>query len=122
MTNSKSDFHSSHLQSCSSDDPVYIHPTSALFTKLPDYVVYYEIMETSKLYMKGTCVTKYYCICVDRITLCNCFCSSSSRFSASHIRNIGEFGAKKYFTDDWTANTIYGFRYSFPTLKIHSWY
>jgi len=40
-------------QSCSSDEPVFIHPTSSLFTKLPQYLVYNEIMETSKLYMKG---------------------------------------------------------------------
>ncbi|KAJ0068081.1 hypothetical protein NL108_015563, partial [Boleophthalmus pectinirostris] len=35
------------------DDPVFIHPTSALFKTLPDFVVYQEIMETSKMYMKG---------------------------------------------------------------------
>lgn len=35
------------------DDPVFIHPTSALFKKLPDFVVYQEIMETSKMYMRG---------------------------------------------------------------------
>ena len=46
-----------------------------------------------------------YCVCVKRITLCNCLCSSSC-FSTSLIRNIGEFGAKKYLTDHWTANTI----------------
>ena len=43
-----------------------------------------------------------YCIYVKRVTLCNCLCSSpsSSRyFSASLIRNIGEFGATNYFTD-----------------------
>ena len=37
--------------------------------------------------------------------LCNCW-YSSSRFSASLIWNIGEFGAKKYFADHQTANTI----------------
>ena len=41
-----------------------------------------------------------------RITLCNCLCSSSSCFSASLIWNIGGLGAKNYFTDHWTANTI----------------
>ena len=43
-----------------------------------------------------------------RITLCICVCSSSpsSRFSASFIRNIAEFGAKKYFIDHRTANAI----------------
>ena len=50
-----------------------------------------------------------YCVCVKRITLCNCLCSSSSpssRFSASLIRNIEKFGANNYFTDHRTANTI----------------
>ena len=49
------------------------------------------------------------CVCVKRITLCSCLCSSSSpssRFSANLIRNIREFGAKIYFTDHRTANTI----------------
>lgn len=44
-------------QSCSTEDPVFIHPASALFKVLPEYVVYQEIIETSKLYMRGlTCV------------------------------------------------------------------
>ena len=35
-------------------------------------------------------VKKDYFVCVKRITLCNCLCSSSSsRFSASRVRNIG---------------------------------
>lgn len=35
------------------DEPVFIHPSSALFTLLPEFVVYQEVMETSKLFMKG---------------------------------------------------------------------
>uniref|UniRef100_A0A665X7M8 RNA helicase n=1 Tax=Echeneis naucrates TaxID=173247 RepID=A0A665X7M8_ECHNA len=35
------------------DDPVFIHPTSALFKTLPEFVVYQEIMETAKMYMRG---------------------------------------------------------------------
>ncbi|TDH13023.1 hypothetical protein EPR50_G00052810 [Perca flavescens] len=35
------------------DDPVYIHPTSTLFKTLPDFIVYQEIMETTKMYMRG---------------------------------------------------------------------
>ncbi|XP_043924460.1 probable ATP-dependent RNA helicase DHX37 [Protopterus annectens] len=35
------------------EDPVFIHPNSVLFKKLPDFVVYQEIVETSKMYMKG---------------------------------------------------------------------
>ncbi|XP_024901298.1 probable ATP-dependent RNA helicase DHX37 isoform X2 [Pteropus alecto] len=35
------------------DDPVFIHPSSVLFKELPDFVVYQEIVETSKMYMKG---------------------------------------------------------------------
>ena len=68
-----------------------------------------------------------YCVCVKRITLCNCLCSFSSSFSSSRdsvsvIRNIGEFGAKNYFTDQRTANTIHGFKDSVPVLKIHDSY
>jgi len=37
---------------CLSEDPVYIHPTSSLFTKLPEYIVFHEIIETSKCYMR----------------------------------------------------------------------
>ena len=47
-----------------------------------------------------------------------CCCSSC----ASLIRNIGEFGAKNYFTDHRTPNTIHGFRDSFEVLKIHGCY
>ena len=62
------------------------------------------------------------CVCVKRKTLCNCLCSSSSCDSATLIRNIGVFGAKSYFTDHGTANTIHGFRGSFPVLKKHGCY
>ena len=37
-------------------------------------------------------------------------------------RNIDKFGAKNYFTDHRTANTMYPFRDSFPILKIHDCY
>ena len=48
-----------------------------------------------------------YCVCVKRITLWNCLCSSPfSHFSANLIPNIKEFGAKKDFTDHQTAITI----------------
>ncbi|XP_016058614.1 PREDICTED: probable ATP-dependent RNA helicase DHX37 [Miniopterus natalensis] len=35
------------------NDPVFIHPSSVLFKELPDFVVYQEIVETTKMYMKG---------------------------------------------------------------------
>nr|XP_026651950.1 probable ATP-dependent RNA helicase DHX37 [Zonotrichia albicollis] len=35
------------------EDPVFIHPSSVLFKELPEFVVYQEIVETTKLYMKG---------------------------------------------------------------------
>ncbi|KAM6155291.1 putative ATP-dependent RNA helicase DHX37 [Rhynchocyon petersi] len=35
------------------DDPVFIHPSSVLFRELPEFVVYQEIVETTKMYMKG---------------------------------------------------------------------
>ena len=44
--------------SCMSlDEPVFIHPSSALFDVLPEYVVYQEVVETSKLFMKGKNIT-----------------------------------------------------------------
>ena len=66
-----------------------------------------------------------YCVWVKRITLCNCLCSCSSspsRFSANAIRNIGEFGAKSYFTDHRRANTTDSFTDSVPVLKIYNCY
>ena len=57
-----------------------------------------------------------YCVCVKRITLCNCLCSSSS-FSASIIWNIWEFRAKNYFTNHQTANTIHRLEIHFRSLK-----
>ncbi|KAM5238994.1 putative ATP-dependent RNA helicase DHX37 [Ctenodactylus gundi] len=35
------------------DEPVFIHPGSVLFRELPEFVVYQEIVETSRMYMKG---------------------------------------------------------------------
>ncbi|XP_060049254.1 probable ATP-dependent RNA helicase DHX37 isoform X2 [Erinaceus europaeus] len=35
------------------NDPVFIHPSSVLFKELPEFVVYQEIVETTKMYMKG---------------------------------------------------------------------
>ncbi|KAJ8285627.1 hypothetical protein GJAV_G00029040 [Gymnothorax javanicus] len=34
------------------DEPVFIHPSSVLFKTLPEFVVYQEVMETSKMYMR----------------------------------------------------------------------
>ena len=36
-------------------DPIFIHPSSVLFKQLPEYICYVEMVETSKLYMKGVC-------------------------------------------------------------------
>ncbi|KAA0714412.1 putative ATP-dependent RNA helicase DHX37 [Triplophysa tibetana] len=37
------------------DEPVFIHPSSALHKTLPEFVVYQEIVETTKMYMRGVC-------------------------------------------------------------------
>lgn len=42
------------LQTPLLDDPVFIHPSSVLFRELPEFVVYQEIVETTKMYMKGS--------------------------------------------------------------------
>ena len=36
-------------------EPIFIHPSSVLFKELPQYVCYVEMVETSKMYMKGVC-------------------------------------------------------------------
>ncbi|GFS92065.1 probable ATP-dependent RNA helicase DHX37 [Nephila pilipes] len=36
-----------------SEDPVFIHPSSIMFERLPNYVTYNEMVHTSKFYMKG---------------------------------------------------------------------
>ena len=60
-----------------------------------------------------------YGVCLKNKTLCiwrfSPFSSSFPRF----LRSIGEFGAKKYFTDHHTPNTIHDFRDSFPVRKMH---
>ncbi|XP_072538060.1 probable ATP-dependent RNA helicase DHX37 [Salminus brasiliensis] len=40
------------------DEPVFIHPSSTLHKTLPEFVVYQEIMETTKMYMKGVCAVQ----------------------------------------------------------------
>ena len=55
-----------------------------------------------------------YCVCVKRITLCNCLCSRCCCFSASLIRNIGEFGAKIILQ-------TMGQLIQYVVLEIHFW-
>ncbi|XP_066499844.1 probable ATP-dependent RNA helicase DHX37 [Hoplias malabaricus] len=40
------------------DEPVFIHPSSALQKTLPEFIVYQEVMETTKMYMKGVCAVQ----------------------------------------------------------------
>ncbi|KAL2092561.1 hypothetical protein ACEWY4_012359 [Coilia grayii] len=40
------------------DEPVFIHPNSALHKSLPEFLVYQEIMETTKMYMRGVCAVE----------------------------------------------------------------
>uniref|UniRef100_A0A4W4FET9 Activating signal cointegrator 1 complex subunit 3 n=1 Tax=Electrophorus electricus TaxID=8005 RepID=A0A4W4FET9_ELEEL len=40
------------------DEPVFIHPSSVLHKTLPDFVVYQEVMETTKMYMRGVCAVQ----------------------------------------------------------------
>ncbi|KAK3540558.1 hypothetical protein QTP70_034306 [Hemibagrus guttatus] len=40
------------------DEPVFIHPSSALHKELPEFVIYQEIMETTKMYMRGVCAVQ----------------------------------------------------------------
>lgn len=54
------------LQSTLCEDPVYLQSSCALLHTIPDFVVFQEIFEGSKLYMRGT---KYLFCFVSRYTL-----------------------------------------------------
>ena len=92
-------------------------------TKVPVFGAKMLISAERKLYLT-------FCVCVKRITLCNCLYSSSSsrpsprssREFASVIRNIGKFGAKNYFTDHQTANTILVLEIQFQSFQVHDCY
>lgn len=43
-------------KTCVENTPTYIHPASALFQRQPDWVVYHELVLTSKEYMRECCV------------------------------------------------------------------
>ncbi|XP_063965098.1 probable ATP-dependent RNA helicase DHX37 [Lytechinus pictus] len=53
MSADQEGFQRGGYQSVGMEDAVFIHPNSALFKQLPDYVVYQEIIETTKPYMRG---------------------------------------------------------------------
>lgn len=44
-------------------EPVFIHPSSVLFSELPRYIIYKEIVHTTKYYMKGIYTLKIYMYC-----------------------------------------------------------
>ena len=41
------------FQCTSTDEPVFIHPSSVLYKCKKEFIIYQDIVETSKLYMKG---------------------------------------------------------------------
>ena len=43
-----------HMQCVSCEDPVYLHPSSSFLASPPDYVIYQELTDTSRVYMRGT--------------------------------------------------------------------
>ncbi len=44
-----------HTQSTLCEDPVYLHSSCALLHTNPGFVVFQEIFDSSKLYMRGVC-------------------------------------------------------------------
>ena len=47
------------------NQPVYIHPSSALFNKNPEWVIYHELVLTTKEYMRSVMAfdPKWYVSC-----------------------------------------------------------
>ena len=54
------------------EEPVYLHPTSSLLKIVPQYIVFQELVETRKLYMRGNAhlLTRLYCHVYQRY-VCN---------------------------------------------------
>lgn len=69
------------------DEPVFIHPTSALFKTLPEFVVYQEVMETTKMYMKGKCGTRGWWLSQSLLSadLQSCECESTHTLTGKHL-------------------------------------
>lgn len=53
MSADQEGFERGGYQSVGIEGAAFIHPNSALFKTMPDYVVYQEIIETTKPYMRG---------------------------------------------------------------------
>ena len=52
------------------NNAVFVHPTSYLFKDTPQFVVYKEIVQTSKSYMKGvTAISPYWCVFIGARTV-----------------------------------------------------
>jgi HrpA-like RNA helicase len=49
------------------NQPMYIHPSSALFQRQPDWVIYHELILTTKEYMREVCVARAGSVVVHRI-------------------------------------------------------
>ena len=82
------------------DSAIRMH-WSQFFSIIWDKFLYTFLQELKSFYERS-----FYCVCLKSKTLCSCQFSLSSLFSPWLFRNICEFGAKKYFADHRTANTI----------------
>ena len=66
---------------------VFIHPSSALFQRQPDWVIYHELVLTSKEYMREVC----------RIEPC-IFCQAKNRRPLSSLSNTSVSWLFLYWT------------------------
>ena len=64
-------------------------------------LICFEVKENRYISYKST-----YCVCLKSKTLCMCALSLSSFLFPLLFRNVREFGAIRYFTGHWMANTI----------------
>lgn len=57
--------------------PVYIHPSSAVFQQQPDWVIYHELILTTKEYMREVRLQWWMCLmCIDCMPFIKKHCGS----------------------------------------------
>lgn len=57
-------------RSCTLDEPTYLHPTSSVFRESPSWVVYCELVQTSRPYMRGVTAVSPEWLPIQAMSLC----------------------------------------------------
>ncbi|XP_054715180.1 probable ATP-dependent RNA helicase DHX37 [Uloborus diversus] len=93
------------------EEAVFIHPSSILFSELPEYVVYQEISHTSKYYMKGV-------VAIEPEWL-PCFAAASCHFSVPESEDPPPaYNAEKDAIICGVKSTFGTWQWELPSVKM----